>query len=535
MAYSVVDSRTVFTANDSVGGWDEATTSAYSTADFGGREGSGFVGFDIDIETLHNFEVDVVIPTSLGSYHYGGWLRVTNGGQLDTKANGGIRLCLRDTSGNESYFYVGGSDTYAGGWAYFVCNLGGTPNANNGANANVNACLDLGVGGKCLAKSGDDNFQMDLMHYGLGGLTVTGTPDTGTYGADRSMEEIYTIIDTNNLGGISKQAGSYVFRLPLTLDTTTFSDNDSIMFFEDLPVSTTFYKMNLLATQANTIAFNGLINKTEGTTGAELDFSTALTSFSFDACTSIKEGLTNLQSGSYSGNKYVSCGGIGANTGAFLDAFIVNISGAITLNGTATLSNSEVFKSTSLAGVWADDLASLTGNTFTCSDAGNHAVNLGVVASTSGVTWLNTGIGYASVDGQVGDETILVSVSSGFTLTINVGTGANTPTIKNTGLGTVIVVENQVTLQVEVLDDATGLGIDIAHIMMLKASDKSEIMSGATNASGIYSELFTYATDIPFVGWARQWDIIGEDYTPKDISGTITSAGSSITVRLKKI
>ena len=142
MAFTVTDPRTTFTANDSVGGWDEGTTTYYVGADEGGREGTGFVGFDLDIETLHNFEVAITIPTDVTNQHLGSWIRVTNAGDLDTKANGGIRLCLRDSSGNESYFYVGGSDTYAGGWVYFIADMSGTPDANNGTNAVITSALE---------------------------------------------------------------------------------------------------------------------------------------------------------------------------------------------------------------------------------------------------------------------------------------------------------------------------------------------------------------------------------------------------------
>ena len=51
MAHVVTDSRSLFTANDNVGSWSESTTSYYIGSEEGGLEGTGFVGFDLDIET----------------------------------------------------------------------------------------------------------------------------------------------------------------------------------------------------------------------------------------------------------------------------------------------------------------------------------------------------------------------------------------------------------------------------------------------------------------------------------------------------
>jgi len=252
MALAISDTRTIFTTNDTVGGWDEATTSVYTDpAEDGIKEGAGFVAYDVDIETLYNFEVSITIPTDMTGYHYGGWLRVTNPSGLDTKALGGMQLALRDGSGNESYWYVGGGDTYFGGWVYFVCDFTKTPDANSGTPAVLTNALDLGVGFKCLTKTLNDNCQMDLMHYGTNtqGLIITGSQDTGTYGTDKAWNEAYDINDTANSGIIAKQAGSYVLKGKIQLGdaagtlTTLFEDKDTILFFADLPVDTTFYEV----------------------------------------------------------------------------------------------------------------------------------------------------------------------------------------------------------------------------------------------------------------------------------------------------
>jgi len=353
---------------------------------------------------------------------------------------------------------VGGKDTYAGGWVYFVCDLSGTPDANNGTNASITTCQDLGVGGKCLAKSADDNFQMDLMHYGTGGVTITGTPDTGGYGTGNSWEEIYDIVDTNNYGVMSKQAGSYVLKAPVTIggsSTTTFNDADTIIFFEDMPVSNTYYKLKTDAISTNNTTLTGFIIKTEGDTAVEIDFSASITSLTYDASTSLDNGLITFKSGTYTGDKFVDCAGITANAGAILDGFITDTIDLITLNTTAILKNSNISESATTKAVICEDLARVDNNLFT-SDGTGHAVELTSVGDGT-MDWTNTESGYASSDGSTGNETVYVNVGTG-TLTINVGTGASTPTIRTAG-ATVNVVSGQATITINAKDESNNNNI----------------------------------------------------------------------------
>lgn len=482
MAFTVADSRTLLTACDDVGDWSESTTSYYVGSEEGGREGTGFVGFDLDIETIHSFEQTVTTPSDVsGGIHLGAWIRVLNGGDLDTKANGGIRLCMQDTSGNESYFYVGGSDTYTGGWYYFVADMSGTPDANNGTNASTTAVNYFGVGGKCFAKTLTDNFQIDRMVYGTSGLTVTGTPDTSTYGTGKSFQEIYDLIDTNNYGLMSKQAGSFVIKGPLTLNTTTFNDIDSIAFFEDMPVGSSFYKISLGTTSGNDVDFAGFIMKTEGDTAAELDLSAAVTSLNYDGSTFLTSGTATFKSGTYTGNKVVDCTAVVANAGADLEEFIINESGQITLNTTATLTDSIVYKSSSAVSVSLASIERASGNTFT-SDGSNHAVDRGTVSANVTENWNNTLSGYAATNGSTGNEAIKVNVASGITYTIEV-TGGTTPKYYNTGTGTVVVNEGSATL--------TLTGVETNTEVRLYNSALTEEIYGIENSSGNVAMSYT--------------------------------------------
>jgi hypothetical protein len=58
-------------------------------------------------------------------------------------------------------------------------------------------------------------------------------------------------------------------------------------------------------------------------------------------------------------------------------------------------------------------------------------------------------------------------------------------------------------------------------------------MTGAVNGSGVLSTSIPYDADTDVVGWAREHDMIGTDYTQQDFSGEYTINGFFITIRLE--
>jgi hypothetical protein len=558
MALTVADTRTIFTTNDTVGGWDEGTTSVYTdAAEDGIKEGIGFVGYDVDIETLHNFEVGITIPVDMTGYHYGGWLRVTNPLSLDTKALGGMRLALRDSVGNESYWYVGGSDNYAGGWVYFVCDLSSTPDANNGTIADVTDALDLGVGFKCLAKTLNDNCQMDLMHYGTDGLIVTGTPDTGTYGTDKAMEELYDIVNSNNYGLIDKQSGVFVLKGPIQFNddatgTCTFEDSGSTLVYADLPVSTSFYKLSLgSSTGISTIRFGTVVgsgDNRQGVNGGSI-FDSGISGWSIDFSTNLSANASNdikmygigfnsatagllfddLSKTSLISVSIVNCGEVDlgtTNNGAELLNFaLIDPKGATNNYGL-------VFNQTPSVGVLTHNVKQ--GSFITSGDpttqymmrfpyTGDYSIALTDIVFygdySSGTLWhgLNSG------------------TNADITITISGGSNPDQTEFSNTATGTV-TVSASAPVAITVLDNDTGLAIaNTAHVMILKDSDKSELSSGAVNASGVYNYSHTGVTPMDITGWVREFNISGTDYVAKEFSGTITSLGFSQTIKLDPV
>ena len=89
-----------------------------------------------------------------------------------------------------------------------------------------------------------------------------------------------------------------------------------------------------------------------------------------------------------------------------------------------------------------------------------------------------------------------------------------------------------ITLQVTVLDATDDTPITTANVRLMKDSDKSVLLSGAVNGSGVISTPITYDADTDVVGWAREHNISGTDYIQQDFSGQYTSNGFAIVIRL---
>lgn len=265
MALTVSSAMTLYSNHDAAE-FDEGTSTLYTE---GFRSGTGYVGYDVDIETLYNFNTTVAPPADMSTQHIGVWLRISNAGDVDTLANGGMQIAVRDSSANESYWYVGGADTYAGGWVFFVAYCGNTPDANNGTAANLTDAADLGVGFKMLSKSMDDNCHIDAMYYGTPLLTVTGTVTTAGLG----FQEVFNLVNSAATGLFDKQSGSFIAKGGVQFNDNataacTFSDYGSTFRWADLPVSTAAYKLSLgSSTGITDVSFGTVVGSGDGRQG----------------------------------------------------------------------------------------------------------------------------------------------------------------------------------------------------------------------------------------------------------------------------
>lgn len=156
-------------------------------------------------------------------------------------------------------------------------------------------------------------------------------------------------------------------------------------------------------------------------------------------------------------------------------------------HNTATLTDCTL-RSTALVNVAMcnDFTVGDTTNLTVVQEGAGHFVDYGTV-NTSSINWTVKTQGFpAGTTGSPatttsnGNETILVSVNSGQTLTINVAAGASTPSVKNDGLGDVNIVVPEVTVTF------TGLAVGGEFRVYDDDGDGNQITLG-TNREGVES------------------------------------------------
>lgn len=208
----------------------------------------------------------------------------------------------------------------------------------------------------------------------------------------------------------------------------------------------------------------------------------------------------------------------------------------LTITQNSAVIDACTFSGSKITSATPSDMDNISNCTFTSSGTG-HAIEVGSASAVPGsplsITFTgNTFSGYAASDGSTGNEAINVLYTSG-TLTINIAGGGSTPSIKTAGA--TVVVQNAVTVTVTVKDASTLAAIQNARVLLEKVSDGTDILgpTSLTNASGIVTTSYAYASDTAVTGTARRASAgYGTLYKPGAISGTITSAGFDVTILL---
>lgn len=376
---------------------------------------------------------------------------------LATWASGGARLGIGSADNNGDIYNAMGSDfgTYPyGGWQNTAIDPEfATPDATIGTGGGTyrNFIVLPNISAKITKGS---PLAVDVLRYGRGEIQVIGTAAT--------FAGMATANDNSTTGrwGLFQLFGKAydwkgLMSLGLTASSVTFSASNVTINIADTPrVLAGFNKIEVNHVSSSvtweTVTINGSETSITGSVPISPgDFE------AIDDATINKTSCTFTDMGTFiyqSNSTITSC--------------IYRRCQLITQGG-ATFSNNTFDTAEGTIALLVDDLNLITGNTFN-SDGTGHAVDLGAIGTTHAVAWDNTDTSYAATNGSTGNETIVVSVNTGITLTINVASGATTPTIKNDGIGNVSVIAGAVTVQVKVVDSDGG-NIENANVMIRTA------------------------------------------------------------------
>lgn len=305
---------------------------------------------------------------------------------------------------------------------------------------------------------------------------------------------------------------------------------------------------------AGTYTFNNLTFS-----GNSYDIENASVATQYAADTVVQSAGITLNSGGV-----VGVGESFTGTGGTLSSvkFILQKTGTPTGNAVAkiyahsgTYGTSSVPTGTALATSDNFNVANLTTSYATYSIQFSGSNNFALVNGTNYVLTLEYSGGDASNNIQVGYETtngwagnystetgvtwtadstkdVCFYVYTGGIVTVNATSGANPGTFTNTGNGST-TINNSVNITITALDP-NGAAVSGAQVVVLRSSDKVELMASTTttNASGIATTTYNYLSDTPVIIRVRLDSSGGTRYFPYEATGTIKSTGLAVTANL---
>ena len=395
---------------------------------------------------------------------------------LATKALGGVRVLVGDSFGDFEAWIVAGSDFPPEFiWNSWALNpLIGSPDYTVGT---PTAYSYFGTGVSALAQARGNPNAMDSIFYGrceqiyTVGDATTPAIFSGYATVDNALANKYGLLREFN--------GAYLHQ-----GLMSFGTSGTAVYFEDANVN-----INIMNTENVTSLFN------------RYEVSNASSVLKWTAVSITALGTVSRGDFAVIDNAIVektSCTFTDMGSFTYLSNSVILTSiyrrcDFVTQNG-AIFSGTTFDTPAGAVAIVADNLSNIYDCTFNSSGVG-HAVDMGTINADVSYNWANKESGYTGASS--GDETILVSVDSGITLTINVQTGASTPSVWNVGLGTVNVVAGLVTIDWTINPSITGYEYALYTVTAAGSLEGStEVQHSESSGVDNFSYSYTYSAGV---------------------------------------
>lgn len=516
--------------------WQQEFTD-WSSGSLGGDEGENFIqGSQSISQTFGNavtgksicFDAQANIASSIPTGDVVmAWVFMGAATNMYPYASGGHRFGIGASVDDFDMWYISGDDRPPnpyGGWWNVAIDPRHTPDAiDEGATGSGGVWQYFGslIGDTTLGIrvkiSKGAPHAMDGMRMGRGEIYCTGAGATFTLmAADNDLVANRWGLLQDTGGGAFLWKGLMSFGQVGT--AVTFSDSNKSIIIDD--TAKTYPGFNL-------IEFN------------HTDTDVTLNNISFAARGTYAPGWLEMIADCTVVMNGCTFNGFGTSiflSGATLTGVAYNTSGQVTQGG-ATFDTCAFNESTAAIALIVDDLSLVSDCTFT-SDGTGHAIDLGTFPTTDSVNWDNYAVGYVAgatgspiTPGTSGNETILCNVGSGEVLTINVGSGYTTPSVKNDGPGTVWVVAGQINYTIKLVDEDGATVTESTEVTVVKDSDVSVLYHAENVTTG--STVYTFdgglsGTDI----YINVLNVAG--YEPVTVAGiTLPVVDSTITIQMR--
>ena len=454
--------------------------------------------------------------TVAAGVHIFQWGFCATPGITDTLATRGAYVLAGTGTGDIVQFHVEGSDTYGAvgrvGRCYAyryvtTANTGSVPYRTVLGTPGATPTY-FGYGLKTIATAKGSNIGMDAVRYGTGAYISDGeVANPGTFDGFATQND-----SINNRWGILTKVGtSYELQGRFVIGQNN-AGTPTQAYFEDSDVN-----ISLVDTVHSETDFTQIIVDQAST-------QVYFTNISITALGTNNPGQFNITDASVvsiNGGTWTEIGTTSLDASATVDGLTWRRCGAVTSNGSA-ISNCTFDGNTSP--LVLTNLSEISNCTFIRGTAG-HGINLGTISANIAMGWDSFTDGYVAASNA--NETILVSVDSGVTLTINV-TGGNSPSVYNTGLGSVSVVSSA-TLSIVGLEAGTEVRIHrTSDLTLLDGIETVVTADGITYTDGKtrYKFDYNYSTVEPiFI------QVLNLNYIFQKINYTLTAGGGTLPVQ----
>jgi hypothetical protein len=439
---------TVLSACDATTGWSGTNT---VDSEFYKQGTAGLSGI---LRTVGNNVRQFTWSGNLTNTHIRLWFSYAAPGAINTKANGGIRLHAVTSTGT-IYWYLGGSDTYGGGWTLLTVDTSRTPDSGSGNLANVTAVgftLNL-----VSAPRNATNTWYDYLVYG-NGMTITG----GSTSDAVTLADIYNVDNSNGYGAVQRINGVYFVSTNLTVggSTNTYVEDDGqIIVFEDQPVNANLYNITPLGSATTSFKIRNSVIKS------------ASTNTRFDLILD-NAGLNTLE---FTGNTIANADAIRFKSGQSVLGSVFQGCNQIQTAG-ASFENNTVRGSTDTNGalLWPDG-SSVKNSSF---------------SNNSRAIQINTTGDKDFVGIEFSDNTFDINNTSGSSVVVNVSGGGTASGVTSTG--SAVSIQSAATLTL------TGIQ-DNSEVRIYAAGTQTELYGIENKSSGVdpaYSYTTPQAVDI---------------------------------------
>jgi hypothetical protein len=461
-----------------------------------------------------------------GVKHVRFWLLCTSGGLIT--ATSGIQLGLTDGT-NTGYWYLGGSDTYSGGWQNFVVDVSaavdaGTKPTSMNAITVVTVRINLSALGKNV-----DNIWIDNLHV-CDGIYAYGDAATGT---PFDMGDIQAIEDTPSTGGygIVKQIGGVSFltgAIYIGDDTTSandayFESTNEVIIVEDRPIAAGICEFKPV----------GYVD-----TGQVVEFAMG-----------IKSGTAGI-SGSFMGTEdsTQTAKWVMDATNAYIDEFFLFAStfsdGTVTLPNNSTIAEAEVLDCAFIqCGTTDVNICNIKNCKFISADdvgaliqSTSHNLSYCDFIDCDHGIEFDTANTYSLVECYFTNSTGQYDIefsdpTTASDLVIN-ATKGDPSTYEITGNGDSVTINNTVVLTIAAVDVDQDPIAGARVYLTTDDTAATEIFNDLTDTAGEVTDTgYNYSGEEAVVGWIRKASS-APYYETAPIQGTITADGLDLVIQL---